>query len=142
MPLVVSNAIEIPDWELVETFVRASGPGGQNVNKVASAVQLRFNAKNSPSLTDAVKARLKIVAGNRMTKEGEILIEAQRFRTQERNRADARERLAALIEKAATPPKKRIPTKVSASQKRKRVENKRKRAKTVAGRRKPVVGED
>ncbi len=133
--------ITIPDWELVETFIRASGPGGQNVNKVASAVQLRFQVKNSPSLPDAVKARLRRIAGKRMTAEGELLIEAKRFRTQERNRADARDRLAALIEKAATPPKKRIKTKVSANQKRKRVEEKRRRAKALAARRKPGLDE-
>ncbi len=134
--------IEIKDWELVETFVRASGPGGQNVNKVASAVQLRFNARNSPSLPDAVKARLKAIAGRRMTAAGEIIIEAQRFRSQERNREDARARLAAMIERAATPPKKRIKTRVTANQKRKRVEEKRRRAKIVAGRKKPGLTED
>ena len=126
--------IEIPEWELTETFIRASGPGGQNLNKVASAVQLRFNAKNSPSLPAAVKARLKIIAGRRMNAAGEIIIEAQRFRSQERNREDARARLAALIERAATAPKKRIKTRVSLSQKRKRVDDKRRRAETKARR--------
>ncbi|PQA88837.1 alternative ribosome rescue aminoacyl-tRNA hydrolase ArfB [Hyphococcus luteus] len=133
--------ITIPDWELVETFIRASGPGGQNVNKVASAVQLRFQVKNSPSLPDDVKARLKAIAGRRMTADGELIIEAKRFRTQERNREDARARLAALIERAATPPKKRVRTRVSANQKKKRVEEKRRRAKTLAARKKPGIDE-
>ncbi len=132
--------ITIPDWELVETFIRASGPGGQNVNKVASAVQLRFHVRNSPSLPDDVKARLKSIAGRRMTREGELLIEAKRFRTQEQNREDARARLAALIERAATPPKKRIKTRVSKNQKRKRVDDKRRRAEIKAGRTK-VTGD-
>ncbi len=139
MPLQVTPAITIPDWELVETFIRASGPGGQNVNKVASAVQLRFDAKNSPSLADAVKGRLRSVAGRRMTKDGVLLIEAKRFRDQEKNRADARARLVALIERAATPPKPRRKTKVSKAQKRKRVESKKKRGELKAKRARPPV---
>ncbi len=140
MPLLVTNDIEIPDWELVETFIRASGPGGQNVNKVASAVQLRFHVKNSPSLPEPVKARLRTIAGRRMTREGELIIEAKRFRSQDQNREDARERLAALIERAAIPPKKRVKTRVSANQKRKRVEEKRRRSEVKAGRAK-VTGD-
>ncbi|CAK9041898.1 Peptidyl-tRNA hydrolase ArfB (PTH) (Alternative ribosome-rescue factor B) [Durusdinium trenchii] len=110
MSLTVTSAIAIPDWELTETFMRASGPGGQNVNKVETAVQLRFSAIASPSLPDAVKTRLKKIAGRRMTKDGEIIIEAKRYRSQERNREDARMRLAALIARAANPPRKRQKT--------------------------------
>lgn len=90
MSLSINPSITIPDWELRETFIRASGPGGQNVNKVASAVQLKFDTANSPSLSAAVKARLKSIAGRRMTKDGVLIIEAKRFRDQEKNRADAR----------------------------------------------------
>ena len=139
MPLEITRSITIPDWELRETFIRASGPGGQNVNKVASAVQLKFDAANSSSLSAAVKARLKSIAGRRMTRDGVLIIEAKRFRDQEKNRADARARLAALIERAATPPKPRRKTAVSRNQKRKRVENKKKRGELKAGRKRPPV---
>ncbi|MEM9618596.1 MAG: alternative ribosome rescue aminoacyl-tRNA hydrolase ArfB [Pseudomonadota bacterium] len=134
MPLAVSANVIISDWELAETFIRASGPGGQNVNKVETAVQLRFNALNSPSLSDAIKLQLKKIAGRRMTKDGEIIIEAKRYRSQERNREDARARLAALIERAANPPPKRKKTRVPPSQKRKRLENKRRRGEVKARR--------
>jgi len=134
MSLFITPSIIIPDWELTETFIRASGPGGQNVNKVETAVQLRFNALGSPSLTDAIKLQLKKIAGRRMTKDGEIIIEAKRYRSQERNREDAHARLAALIERAANPPRKRQKTRVPPSQKRKRLENKRRRSETKAGR--------
>lgn len=127
--------LTIPESELTESFIRASGPGGQNVNKVASAVQLRFDVLNSPSLPDAVKVRLVRLAGRRLTTDGVLVIEARRFRDQAKNRADARERLAALIERAATPEKRRIETKVPRAQKKKRLDDKRRRSEKKAQRR-------
>ncbi len=131
----IGYGVGIDDSELSESFVRGTGPGGQNVNKVATAVQLRFDAAHSPSLPDDVRTRLMKLAGRRLTKEGEILIVANRFRTQERNRDDARARLVALIAQAAEPPppprRKTRPPKAS---KERRLSDKRRRAEVKRGR--------
>jgi ribosome-associated protein len=124
----VTDTISIDDSELSESFVRSSGPGGQNVNKVSSAVQLRFDVRRSPSLPNDVAVRLMRLAGKRLTKEGVIVIVAQAHRTQERNRADARERLFEWIRQAAVRPVPRRATKVSKAQKRERLEGKKRRS--------------
>lgn len=130
MPRIpVSDTISLDEDELSESFVLASGPGGQNVNKVSSAVQLRFDVAHSPSLPDEVRARLIPLAGQRLTKDGVLIIVSRAHRTQERNRSDAREKLFELIRRAATPPKPRRPTKPSKASKRKRLEAKTARAK-------------
>jgi len=123
--LFIKPGLVIPAGELSERFIHASGPGGQNVNKVASAVQLSLDVRGSPSLPDAVKAALFRAAS--LSKDGMLTVTARRFREQERNRADARARLAELIRKAATPPKPRRPTKIPFASRRKRIEAKKHR---------------
>ena len=133
--LEVAPGITIDDSELEERFVRSSGPGGQNVNKVSTTVQLRFNVTASPSLPDDVQQRLIAIAGNRMTTDGVLVIEARRFRTQAGNREDARERLIELIRQAAIKPKRRRKTKPSKASGERRLETKRRRADTKHRRR-------
>ena len=133
--IVVTPGIVLDERELEETFVRASGPGGQNVNKLSTAVQLRFDVRRSPSLPDDVRARLERLAGSRLTGEGVLIIVAQRHRTQERNREDARERLVDLIRRAAVAPTPRRPTKPTLASKRRRLDSKarRSRVKSLRG---------
>lgn len=130
MRIPITDRISIDDSEIKEEFVRSSGPGGQNVNKVATSVQLRFDAGHSPSLPADVRARLASIAGKRMTDEGVLIVSASRFRTQERNRLDAMARLADLIRQASRRPKPRRQTKPTLSSKLKRLESKARRSKT------------
>ena len=127
MALRCTPQIEIDEAELDESFIRASGPGGQNVNKLSTAVQLRFDVRRSRALPDAVAVRLMRLAGRRLTDAGVIVITAQSFRTQDRNRADARERLAALVAEAAVPPKPRRATRPTLASKVRRLDTKAKR---------------
>jgi len=124
----VTPGIAIDEHEIEESFVRASGPGGQNVNKLATAVQLRFNVRGSPSLPDGVRERLEHLAGSRLTRDGYLVIIAQRHRMQGRNREDALERLIDLIRRAAVAPRVRRPTKPTKASRRRRVEAKKHRA--------------
>jgi len=137
----VTPHIALDESEIVEQFIRASGPGGQNVNKVASAVQLRFDIEASPALDAETRRRLRMLAGRRLSREGVIVITADRFRTRERNRADALERLVELIRRAAERPKIRRPTKVTAAAKAQRRDNKARRGQLKRQRRSYLIDE-
>ena len=140
--IAVTPSIALDEAELEEHFVRASGPGGQNVNKVATAVQLRFDVRGSPSLPDDVRARLMRLAGQQITDDGVLIVRASRFRTQERNRQDALQRLLALIRAAAEPPIPRRPTRPTRASQQRRVESKRRQSVLKAGRRAPATRDD
>jgi ribosome-associated protein len=135
----VIKGIQLDETELEEVFVRSSGPGGQNVNKVSSAVQLRFPLERTKVLPDDVRRRVRILAGRRVTADGWLVIEASRFRSQARNRDDARARLIELIRKAAQPPKPRKRTRPTAASRERRLQAKRTRARTKQGRSKGVL---
>ncbi|MEL7466052.1 MAG: alternative ribosome rescue aminoacyl-tRNA hydrolase ArfB [Pseudomonadota bacterium] len=123
----INDQIAIAEWELTETFVRSSGPGGQNVNKVSTAVELRFEAARSPHLSDYVKNRLRRIAGRRWTKDGAVIVTSEKHRSQAMNREDAQAKLIALIAEAAERPKKRVATRPTLGSKRRRLEAKTKR---------------
>ncbi|MCA0997584.1 alternative ribosome rescue aminoacyl-tRNA hydrolase ArfB [Alloyangia pacifica] len=130
--LRINDTITIEDWEITEQFIRSSGPGGQNVNKVSTAVELRFEADRSPNLPGPVKARLKRIAGRRWTKEGALILQVEETRSQARNREIARERLAELIRKALEKPRRRIPTKPTLGSKNRRIKAKKERGEVKA----------
>jgi ribosome-associated protein len=133
--LVITRTLRIPEAELEESFIRSSGPGGQNVNKVATAVQLRFDVHSSPFLTEEVRARLLKQEKNRITEDGVLIIEARRYRSQERNRQDARDRLIKLLRKAIVPPKPRKRTRPTRASNLKRLEDKKRRGERKRQRR-------
>ncbi len=133
----VTPEIQIDEREVTETFLQAGGPGGQNVNKVATAVQLRFDARNSPAITEAVFERLRRLAGRRMTRDGVLVITARRFRHQQGNRQDALARLVDLIRRAAAPPTPRRPTKASRASRQRRLTRKKQRGQLKQNRARP-----
>jgi ribosome-associated protein len=132
--LEVTPTVAIEESELSERFVRASGPGGQNVNKVATAVELRFDVARSPAISDDVKGRLRTIAGTRMSADGVLTIDARRYRTQPQNRADARERLADLVRQALVKPRSRRKTRPTKSSVERRIQSKQKRSQTKRAR--------
>ena len=137
----VTHSIHLDEDEIEEQFIRSSGPGGQNVNKVATAVQLRFDVARSPNLPEPVRERLRRLAGRRLTGDGVLVIDARRYRTRERNRRDALERLVALVREAAVAPRPRKATRPSLAAKRRRLEAKQRRG-TLKRRRRRVTDED
>jgi ribosome-associated protein len=137
--IAITEAVAIEERELEETFVRSSGPGGQNVNKLATAVQLRFDLRGSPNIPPAMKSRAEKLAGQRLTRDGVIVISADRFRTQEQNRGDARARLIDLLERAAVVPKVRRKTRPTLASKKRRIEGKKRRSETKSRRGRPDV---
>ncbi|HVC51499.1 MAG TPA: alternative ribosome rescue aminoacyl-tRNA hydrolase ArfB [Stellaceae bacterium] len=137
----ITDEFSLDEREISETFIRASGPGGQNVNRVASAAQLRFDVRGSPSLPAAVRERLARLVRARLTHDGVLVITARRYRSQDMNRADARDRLVALIRRAASPPPPRRPTRTPAASRRQRLANKARRA-VVKRSRQPPPGDE